>query len=386
MSATTDAQIASIQSSVASYQSQLVALLGTMATFRPSEFDPIPQVAPVLTTPAPFGVETITPLGPLTSIEGTNPDLNPYIPLTTAALPQFTQPTVDTTTSAAFLAQFETLIPTLFTAVETEISQLLTSGGQNVGATIQSAVFNSGYERNLQTLNDTFDLAGARAGAKGQRYVNSMVKALQAQAMTTYQYGLDDMSRKIVETMANFAQANLRDAINAGIEDNRTRVQIFTQTAAILVRLQELALDQFKTQLSLNFDLFQEALKLQMVDLEVQKADREEMRAWIGQLRDQIKLASQVTIAEFEVGSKISVLQAEIQKYTAELQLKENEQAVQLFGENIKQFLGIMQIDLAQITEDNRLQVALLENTASTFAELMKSMSAQGVIISTSSS
>ncbi len=383
MSTGTDLQLAQINQQIQLYQNQILPLLDNMAIFRPSEFTAIPQSSPSLNPVTPINVNTLIPLQPFTTINGTNPNTNPYKPLQADALPQYQQSTMDTTAANAFLAQFQQLIPTLFAEVQTQVTNYLNSGGANVAPAIQTAIFNTGYERNLQTLTDAFDLAGARAGAKGNRYTNSMVKAIQAQAMTTYQYGLDDMSRKIVEVMANFANANLKEAISAGVSIDQVQAQIFTQTATVLVRIQELVLDEYKTNVLTNFQIFESQLRLQMTDLEVQKADRDEMRAWIGELRDQIRLTSQVTVTEFEVANKLQVLQAELNKFYDDLVIKQNEQAISLFGEQVKQIVSLLEIDLQQILEDNKLQVSLLESTASVYSKLMDSLSSQGVTIST---
>jgi uncharacterized protein YqfB (UPF0267 family) len=359
-------------------------MLQSMANYAPSFAYNLPSLTPGKLVPVnPITVGALTPLAPLTSINGVNPNKNPYQPLTAAALPQLAEAAVDTGTAQVFLTQFDTLIPGLFTTVQTAVTNLLSSGGQDIAPAISNAIFNTGYGRNLQTLNDAFDLAGARAGAKGNRYCNSMVKTAQMQALTTYQYGLDDMSRKIVEIMASFAQANLKEAINAGVRVDEVRAQIFTTTSSVLTRMQELALDEYKTCVLTNYQVFEAALRLQMTDLELQKADREEMRAWIGQLRDQIKLASQVTVTEFEVGNKLQVLQAEVDKYIADLVIKGNEQQLMLFGELVKQLVAQQQMTLQEIEDNNKLQVTMLQSVAAGYGELIKSMSSQGVTIQT---
>ena len=384
MATTTSDQVTQINSLVTGYANQLVSLLNSMASYTPSFAYNLPSLpAPTLTNVTPITIPTLTPLGPLTGIDGTDPNKNPYEPLQASALPQYQTPNMDTSTAATFIAQFEALSPNLIAAVETEILQILNSGGQNVGPTISNAIFNTGYERNLQTLNDAMDLAGARAGAKGNRYTNSMLKAAQNQVLTTYQYGLDDLSRKIVEVMANFAQANLRDAINAGVRIDELQVQIFTTSAGVLTRIQELILDEYKTNVLTNYQVFEAALRLQMTDLEVQKADRDEMRAFIGQVRDQIALASRVTVTEFEVGSKLQVLQAEVNKYVDDLTIKQNEQAIELFAQLVHQLVAQQQLVLQEIKDNNTLQVEVIKATEQGFGELVKSLSSQGVSIST---
>jgi hypothetical protein len=384
MSNLTSADITAIQSAIQGYAAGLLGYVNSLASYIPTFAYNLPSLpAPTLTNVTPIDIPTLTSLGPLTGTTASNPNNNPYEPLQADALPQYQQASMDTTTAAAFIAQFEALSPTLLAAVETEILQILNSGGQNVGPTISNAIFNTGYERNLQTLNDAMDLAGARAGAKGNRYTNSMLKAAQMQVMTTYQYGQDDLSRKIVEVMANFAQANLRDAINAGVRIDELQVQIFTTSAGVLTRIQELILDEYKTNVLTNYQVFEAALRLQMTDLEVQKADRDEMRAFIGQVRDQIALTSRVTVTEFEVGSKLQVLQAEVNKFVDDLTIKQNEQAISLFAELVKQLTTQQQLTLNEIDANNKIQLASIQGAVSGFGELVKSLSAQSVSIST---
>jgi hypothetical protein len=387
----TQDQINQINTLITGFQGDIADTIQELAEYRASYFTPnlvsLPNISnfhndQIAVTPADFGDLDNT------AISATDPNKNPYQALTASILSAITyqKPTMDTGTAQAFVDQVEALTLGLFTEIETQLTNLLNSGGQNISPTIQAAVFDTGYERNLQTYNDALDLTGARTGAKGMRYANSMTKAMQAQITASYQYGLDDMSRKIVEVMANFANDTLKAAINAGISDNATKAQIFTETANALNRIQQTSLEEYKTDALTNFQIFESFLRIQMTDLEVQKADRDEMRAWIGEVRDQIRLASQVTVTEFEVQNKLQFLLADVQKYIADLQIKANEQAIEVFKANVQQFVELSRIAMQQLLENNKLQQDQLTQVASTYAELIKVLSVQGVSIQTSNS
>lgn len=383
----TQDQINQVNNSITIYQGQLVDLLNTLAQFRPASFTPSVQTPPTMNDVSPITVGALTPLGPLTGIGGTNPNNNPYSPLLAGILSslQYTKPEIDASAGAAFIGQVNALNPTLFTWLYGQIEQIVTTGGQDISSEIQDAINNTAYERDLQAFNDSLQLAGAMVGGKGARMPNSAITVLHAQVAQNYQNARSDTSRKILEAMGNLAQSNLREAISAGVQIDHAIAAIFTQQTNALIRIQELILEEYKTDALENFQIFESYLRLQMTDLEVQKADRDEMRAWIGEMRDQIRLASQVTIAEFEVGNKLQVLQVDVQKYIADLVIKKNEQAVAVFEANVKQFAELQQIVLQEILENNRLQQDLLKSTASTFAELIQSMAVQAVEIATTS-
>ena len=52
----------------------------------------------------------------------------------------------------------------------------------------QDSIFNEEYERNLQTLNDLFELADAKLGARGFSYTNDYGNSLKIDAQQKYQF------------------------------------------------------------------------------------------------------------------------------------------------------------------------------------------------------
>ena len=382
----TQDQINQVNAAVVSFQEQLMGLLTDLASYRYTTFTPSVQTPPTLDKVDPITVGALTPLGNGTSIDGTNPNNNPYTPLAANILNslQYTKPSMDTSAGAAFTAQVGALNPTLFTWLYTQIKDIVSTGGQNIAPAIQDSISNTGYERDLRAFNDALQLSGAMVGGKGARLPNSAITARQAVVSQEYQNSRNDTSRKIIETMGNLAQSNLQAAIGAGVQIDHAIASIFTEQTNALTKIQELILEEYKTDALENFQIFEAYIRLQMADMEVQKADREEMRAWIGEMRDQIRLASQVIISEFEVGNRLQVLQVEVQKFIADLVIKGNEQSVAVFRANVEQMTKLQELMMTEIQENNKLQQTQLESTARSFAELIKSMAVQGVSIQTS--
>jgi DNA-binding ferritin-like protein len=395
----------------------------TDATTGLSTFTPSVQALPTLTsigsitlgTLPTISTTTVGSLGTLptmgaTDTTPTNPNTTPYTPLTSDALPAYSAPALNTSGSGAFSAAVSSLVPTLFTWLETSVQNTISTGGANIVSGVQSAIFDSGLERSQQILQDSLDLAGARVGAKGFRYPNSMLKAAQQELVKNYQNNREDASRKIIETMANFAQQNILAAVSAGTRIDEAKVSVFTQLKSALAEVQRLAQEQYKSDLQANLQVFESTLRLQITDLDVQRMDREEMRAFVSVQREQISLENRVAISEFEAGVKgvvtaadlsrsqaeitnrvaISefdagvkgvVTAAELAKFIEELKVSKNEQDVRAWAAYVQQLVEVMKIDLQEVQERNRLRTTAAQATATAYVELIKSMGVDSVAL-----
>ena len=83
--------------------------------------------------------------------------------------------------------------------------------------TYQNAIFNEDYDRNLHTLNDLFDLADAKTGARGFNYTNDYGNSLKIDAQVKYQYDRTQVSRNISKLVTEWARENYAMAIKEGI-------------------------------------------------------------------------------------------------------------------------------------------------------------------------
>jgi uncharacterized tellurite resistance protein B-like protein len=374
--------VETVNTYITSYRDAVTAELVTMGEYRPGTFNPTVESAPDLNTVGSIAVQAFEAIVPV-DFTVTNPNAKPYQALDVNALPVLTSATMDTGAAGTFISNFGALQPSLFTWLQAQIEATVSSGGQNISTEVQDALFNTGYERDLQTYRDALDLTGAKTGAKGSRYPNSMTKVMQAQAQVGYTNQKYDMSREIVKNMANLAQENIKAAISAGVSIDEARVSVFTQTSNALAEIQRLSLEQYKTDLQSNLQVFEGQLRLQLLDLEVQKADRGEMREYISAEREQIGLENRVNISEFEAKNKLKTLQADVDKLIAELQISGNEQKIRSFAAYVQQLDAVQRIDLSNIQENNKLQVELMRSIASSYGEIMKSMSVQAVAVVT---
>ena len=81
----------------------------------------------------------------------------------------------------------------------------------------QDAIFNKEYDRKLQTLNDLFELADAKVGARGFTYNNSLSTALKLDAQQKYQFDKTEVGREILRIVTDWARQNYQFAIDKGI-------------------------------------------------------------------------------------------------------------------------------------------------------------------------
>lgn len=110
----------------------------------------------------------------------------------------------------------EVWVSTLATKMKSNLSDYIDSLGiPNV--TYQNSIFNEEFERNLQTLNDLYDLADAKTGARGFTYTNDFGNSLKLDAQQKYQFDRTQVSRTISKTITEWARQNYQFAIDKGL-------------------------------------------------------------------------------------------------------------------------------------------------------------------------
>jgi len=406
------------------YRADATTAIAALAAFRPAYYTPSELPAPALASPGSVAPASIGSAPSIPSVgkanigtvspvvtKATDPSTNPYQPLQ-GQYPQYQDAKIDQSLATSFTADFSSIQPTLFTWLHSQIQSIVNSGGQNISGTVQDAVFNQGYERLMQTTRDALDLTGARTGAKGCRYPNSMTKAQQNEIVLNFTWQRNDVSRNITQAMADFAQKNIQAAIAAGVSVDEARVKVFTETKAALTNVQRLVVEQYRVDLQANLNTFEQNMQLQLADLGVQRANREEMRAYISMQREQLDLEGRINIAQFDAQTKAELSRvesdrsvadyqsrAELAEYDAvnraqfmrvetdrmiqELVRSGNEQAVRIFATQVSQQVALQQQSFADSQEQNKLAVGVLSSVARSYIEVAKSLSAQSVSIVT---
>ena len=145
--------------------------------------------------------------------------------------------------------------------LQAKAMEWINSGGVGISQDVQDAIFNQGRERDLQTLRDELDLAGARTGARGFRYANSMTRTLQNQALERYSYKKTDLSREIVKTIADLAQKNVQFAFQEDVAIEGLHADFAIKFADLLRNINRDTLDRFKIEQDARIVEFEGELK-----------------------------------------------------------------------------------------------------------------------------
>lgn len=155
--------------------------------------------------------------------------------------------------------------------LQAKLMEYVTTGGVGIEQAVQDAIFNQGRERDMQAMRDAMDLAGARTGAKGCRYPNSMTKALQKEILVKYQDTKGDLNREIVKIMGDLAQKNVQFAIQAGISVEQLHADFAIKYSALYLDNARLIIEKFKTEQEAYIADFEGTLRGLLANLEVEK-------------------------------------------------------------------------------------------------------------------
>lgn len=414
------ALIDDVITAISEYRDQAVTALNSLANFRPTIFTPAALEAPSLAAPSAVTPAAITPFEAVgTSL--TNPNNlpytpldvstmpqpgTPYVPLTSDALPSYAPAETDTGLMSSFASANAALQPTLFSWLYGAVQGIIESGGADISTTVQAAIFGQGDARAVQIAQDALDLTGARTGSKGFRYPNSMTRVLQAQIALNHTWQRNDLSLKIVEKMADLAQRNMQAAIQAGVSLDDAKARVFATTQSALTDVHRVIVEKYRADLQGNLQEFEGQLQVQLADLgvqradreemrayvsaqlqaqladlDVQKADRDEMRAFVSAQREQLSLETQANTAEFEAKAKAEFMRVETDRMISELVRSGNEQAIRLFSAQAQQHTEILRASIVDAENQNQIAVGILENVAKTYVEMMNSLSGQGVAV-----
>jgi hypothetical protein len=221
--------------------------------------------------------------------------------------------------------------------IKSSLSDYITSMGIP-DITYQNAIFNEDFERNLVILNDLYDLADAKTGARGFTYTNAYGNALKLDAQVKYQYDRTQVSRTISKTLTEWARQNYQFAIQNGItleqahmdftykfctasveiyktlvnailEKYKAEIQVALAPAEAYIKEMDAVLNYVKT--SADIDKTNETLKQSRSEIDIKEA--------IGKYNiDMSKYQADATMAASKLGQRLQCLR-EIANHTANI-------------------------------------------------------------------
>ena len=213
-------------------------------------------------------------------------------------------------------------------AIKTLVPKLLedvTTGGTGIDATVQAALFDAMYERDLQTLRDALDEVEANVARRGFPMPTSMSQASRDAVVQRYTDTKDQRSRDVTVLIAERAQQNVQFATTAII----SLMQIDKDTFFKLVdRLGTLS-DQLRTRLFQGIDAGEKIEKLKVdYSLGMARAYAEINNAAIAKFKANIdedmeifnaklrRYASQLDLYRFDTGTNVDKEKVKVGLYT----------------------------------------------------------------------
>jgi len=146
----------------------------------------------------------------------------------------------------------EVWVSTLTAKMKSNLSSYIDSMGIPDVA-YQNAIFNEEFERNLQTLNDLYDLADAKTGARGFTYTNDFGNSLKIDAQQKYQFDRTQISRTISKTITEWARQNYQFAIDKGLNYEQIQMDFTYKYCTAFVQIYRdlvmAALEVYKAQI-----------------------------------------------------------------------------------------------------------------------------------------
>ncbi|GAB7026022.1 hypothetical protein [Geotalea toluenoxydans] len=229
--------------------------------------------------------------------------------ITLADLPELKKSTLSLDLSSDKLEKYRSHIwqAADLDTLQKKLMEYIETGGVGIEQAVQDAIFNQGRERDLQTLRDAMDMAGARTGAKGCRYPTSMTKALQREAITTYQNAKADLNREIVRIMADLAQKNVQASIQAGISIEQLHADFAIKFSALHLDNARLIIEKFRTEQDAYVSEFEGTLKGIMANMEVQNVNGNLELSYQESLRQKWQIEANILLEK----GKAQVQQAE---------------------------------------------------------------------------
>jgi hypothetical protein len=224
----------------------------------------------------------------------------------------------------------EVWVSTLTTKMKSTLSDYIDSMGIP-DVTYQNAIFNEDYNRLLQTLNDIYDLADAKTGARGFTYTNDFGNSLKIDAQQKYQFDRTQISRTISKTITEWARQNYQFAIEKGISYEQMQMNFTHEYCVAFVQiyrdLVQAALEVYKAHIEVLIAPVEALIKELNAAMEYTKVliDVEKTNETLKQARSEIqiheglqKYGDDVSSATAKLGQRLHALE-EIVAYSASL-------------------------------------------------------------------
>lgn len=294
----------------------------------------------------------------------------------TTALPQIQKPVLGVSDSA----QVDTAA---FDVLQGQLDALIQSGGAGISPEVQAAIFATGSERNLQILQDGLDLAGARTGAKGFRYPNSMTKAAEQEVIRNFVNQREDLNREIIKTMGAIAQQVMTEALRAKVSVASALADVSVKNLTYLLEAKRAVLEEFRVSQEANLAEFEGQLKALLATVEIEVENEKLELAQVSALREQLQLEGTLNLAAFdgELRGKLAVLDAE--KTARSLQVTVQDQVLRQWQTESSQIVEKGKAIIQQAEHANALRLSAVDSVARGYGDLVKNMAAQGVTIVT---
>ena len=227
--------------------------------------------------------------------------------------------------------------------IKTSLSDYVTSMGVPDVA-YQNAIFNEEYERNLQTLNDLYDLADAKTGAKGFSYTNDYGNGLKIDAQVKYQFDKTQVSRNISKLITEWARQNYQHATQQGIELEKAHMDFTYKYCTAFVNIYK---------------------EMVQTLLERYKAQVELVLAPITALEKELSLSYEYS----KINAEIDKTNETLKQSRSELQIKE---ALQKYGSDTQRIVSEFSGQLEQIRASAQHSAGLAQSTSSSVIGLVK--------------
>lgn len=177
----------------------------------------------------------------------------------------------------------------------------------------QDAIFNESYDRNLQVLNDLYELADAKVGARGFTYPNSMVTALKLDAQQKYQFDRNQISRDITKLVTEWARQNYQFAIEKGITFEQFHADFTYKYCTAFVEIYKslvlASIERFKAEISKYTEPIRGLVEAAKLPLEAGKINADIQKANIDSHIESNKALIQQEVAQYATDMNNAVQQ-----------------------------------------------------------------------------
>jgi hypothetical protein len=157
--------------------------------------------------------------------------------------------------------------------LQAKLIEFVETGGTGISLDVQDAIFNADKERQDQVLRDAMDRAGARSGARGFRYPNSMTKAMQSEILQKWQFDMRERSREITRLIADLAQKNVQFAIAENIKVETLHSDFALRYAGLFQNITAALVDKYRAETSAYIAEYEAETRYVLSQVDVAKAN-----------------------------------------------------------------------------------------------------------------